>query len=71
MADEFDWSKAAELALPEQLAIAFYRNADGDLVIRQHAAWSEQEDSVIIISPNNEQQFIDKLTDFLGIPSAP
>jgi hypothetical protein len=53
--------------LPEQPATACYFNPKGDLVIRQRN-WPDG-DSLILISANMVDQFLDKLTDACGIPS--
>jgi hypothetical protein len=65
---DFDWLKI-ESVLHEQRQTAIYWNADGDLVIRQRADWDEENDPFICICENNVGAFIDKLTDFIGIPS--
>jgi hypothetical protein len=71
--DDFDWSAecrdGGSVVLREQRATAIYRNTAGDLVIRQERAWNEEEDPFIVITQQNEQEFLDKLCDFLGIPS--
>ncbi|MCC8956133.1 hypothetical protein H8B02_22680 [Bradyrhizobium sp. Pear77] len=64
--DDFDWS-VDPMVLREQLATAIYFNDTGDLVIRQKQ-WPG-EDNLIFVAPNCQQEFIDKLTDALGIPS--
>ncbi|MGY4160199.1 MULTISPECIES: hypothetical protein [unclassified Bradyrhizobium] len=65
--DDFDWSVDGAMVLREQLATAIYFNDSGDLVIRQRQ-WPG-EDNLIFVAPNCQQEFIDKLTDALGIPS--
>jgi hypothetical protein len=46
---------------------AIYWNQNGALVIRQERHY--EEDVFIFISPDSVDSFIDKLTDFVGIPS--
>ncbi len=52
-------------ASQDKIEITF--NDDGDAVITQ-SRWPD-EDQVIIVSHDNIETFIDKLTDALGIPS--
>ena len=59
--DPFDGS----VVLPEQAAIAIYRNPRDELVIRQRR-WPD-DDVCIFISPGNEQRFLDALCDALEI----
>lgn len=67
--EDFDWNDSPSVVLKEQPATAIYWNARGDLVIRQQG-WPD-DDSVILISENNAQAFLDKLCDAMGIPGFP
>lgn len=67
--DAFDWSGSDSIIAREQRNTAAYFNKDGDLVIRQEAAWNDTEDSFVIVAKPNIDTFIDKLTDVLGIPA--
>ena len=64
---KFDWSDTESVVLPEQYATACYFNKTGELVIRQKR-WPD-DDAFIYIAPDQIVQFIDKLTDIIGIPS--
>src|SRR5262245_54929813 len=64
---EFDWSDTECLALSEQYATACYFNKAGELIIRQKR-WPD-DDTCIVIAADQLNQFIDKLTDIIGIPS--
>jgi hypothetical protein len=67
---DFDWGNDEDIVLREQQSIAIYRNMHGGLVIRQERRrWDEDEDTCIIIAPENIGTFIDRLTDVAGIPS--
>ncbi|MFL9827181.1 hypothetical protein [Rhodoplanes sp. SY1] len=68
--DDFDWDENDSIVLQEQRATAVYRNKRGALVIRQERSWDEEDDTFIVISRTNEQAFIDRLCDELGIGSA-
>jgi len=68
--DRFDWS-GDSVVLEEQLRVAVYIGERGDLVIRQRADWNQDEDTVVLIAPQNIMEFVDKLTDVAGIPSLP
>jgi hypothetical protein len=66
---DFDWSDGETLVFRRQLAVAVYRTPDGGLVIHQEPDWNEEDDTYIVISPENVGVFIDRLTDIAGIPS--
>ena len=61
--DDFDWDSPDEEAviLREQRATAAYRNRGGELIIRQRAAWDEDQDKFVFISPENEVAFFEGL----------
>jgi hypothetical protein len=67
--EDFDWSADNSVVLREQPETAVYFNADGALVIRQRAAWNQEDDPFVFISPANIGEFLDKLTDICGVPS--
>lgn len=52
-ADRFDWADDASVIVLAQLAVAVYRNARGDIVIRQQADWGDDEDKWVILSPSH------------------
>jgi hypothetical protein len=66
---EFDWNDEDTLVLRRQFAVAVYRTPDGSLVIRQERDWNEEDDTCIVISPENVGDFVDRLTDAAGIPT--
>jgi hypothetical protein len=68
-ADKFDWVSDDSIVLHHQPAVAVYINSAGGLTIRQERAWNEDEDTIIAIAPENVAEFIDRLTDVIGIPS--
>ena len=68
-ADTFDWNGPLVL-FREQPAIAVYRDADEQLIVRQAAAWNDEADTVVIVTPENAQAFLDRVCDVLGIGSA-
>jgi hypothetical protein len=68
-AADFDWFSDDSIVLRPQLAVAIYQNERGGLVIRQERNWDEDNDTFIVISPENISAFIDKITDVAGIPS--
>ena len=65
--DEFDWHADGIVVFHEMPRTAIYWNQNGALVIRQERHY--EEDVFIFISPDSVDSFIDKLTDFVGIPS--
>jgi hypothetical protein len=67
---DFDWRDDDSIILRAQNAIAIYINGQGALVIRRQQDWpNEDEDTIIVISPDNIMPFVDRLTDIVGIPS--
>ena len=64
--DHFDWDDG-DVILHEQPLTAVYWNAAGSLTIRQRHR--SDEDSIIVISPDCLDDFLDRLTDRCGIPS--
>jgi hypothetical protein len=67
---DFDWgAENDDVVLRHQLAIAIYRNTLDGLVIRQGRDWNDDDDTYIVISPENIDAFIDKLADVAGIQS--
>jgi hypothetical protein len=67
--NDFDWGNDEDIVLREQQSIAIYRNMHGGLVIRQERGWDQEEDVCIIVTAENINTFIDRLTDVAGIPS--
>jgi hypothetical protein len=65
--ERFDWSEDDSIIVEEQLPVAVYINERDQLIIRQHT-WPD-EDAVIVIAPQNIEQFIDRLVDIVGIPN--
>src|SRR5262249_950592 len=66
-AADFDWSDTDSVILPEQPATACYFNPRGELGIRQKQG--PDDHSFIYIAPDFISEFVDKLTDIIGIPS--
>jgi hypothetical protein len=66
--EDFDWSNDSSIILREQAATAVYFDKEGSLVIRQHR-WPD-DDTFIYIAEASINNFLDKLTDVCGIPSA-
>jgi hypothetical protein len=64
--DRFDWFKDDSIVLEEQLPTAIYFNERNHLVIRQRAEYRD-EDAFIYIAPQNLAEFIDRLTDVVGV----
>ena len=67
--ERFDWITDDSVIVEKQLPIAIYLNRRNHVVIRQEADGYSEEDTVILIAPQNIMQFINKLCDVAGIPS--
>jgi hypothetical protein len=67
--DDFDWFKDDSIILEEQPVTAVYTNSRNAVVIRQRAAYPD-EDMFVFIAPRNLMTLIDRLCEFAGIPSA-
>jgi hypothetical protein len=57
--EEFDWNTDHAVILREQRATAVYHNKHGDLIVRQQAAWDDESDTFVFITPENCNAFID------------
>jgi hypothetical protein len=66
--EDFDWLNDDSVVLHEQPETAAYFNSKGALVIRQRAAWHQDDDPYVLICPQNIGDFIDKLTELAGVP---
>jgi hypothetical protein len=68
---ESDWESDDSIVLERQMRIAVYFNKQGHLVIRQEAdhgdPCADGEDIFIYVAPQNIAEFIDKLTDIVGV----
>ena len=67
---DFDWMNDRSIVLKEQPETACYFNEDGSLIIRQRAAWNQEDDPYVVICAQNLAEFIDKIADICGVPSA-
>jgi hypothetical protein len=56
---DFDWCNDESIVLQEQRATAIYHNRHGDLVIRQRAAWDDEGDVFVSVTPGNCNVFLD------------
>ena len=65
--DDFDWS-GENVVIREQPATAIYFNPEGALVIRQKAAYPDN-DPFVYIGADHIEAFLDKLCDVCGVPS--
>jgi hypothetical protein len=59
---EFNWLRDREdIVIPQQDAIAVYRNPDGAVVIRQAGKYGVEEDTWIVVNQTNLVPLIAKL----------
>src|SRR6516165_441096 len=64
---QFDWKDKEAVVFQQQSATAIYFNLDGDLVIRQRN-WPD-DDSYVVITPQCQREFLDRLCDAVGVSS--
>jgi hypothetical protein len=57
------------VVLQEQLPIALYIGGRGHLVIRQQRDWHQDEDTLVLIAPQNIMRFVERLLEVAGVPS--
>lgn len=57
--DDFNWHTDDSVILREQRATAVYRNRHGELIIRQQAAWDDEEDTFVYVTPENVTAFLE------------
>jgi hypothetical protein len=60
-ADDFDWDNPdnESVVLQEQRATAAYHNRAGELIIRQRAAFNDDSDAFVFVSPENTTAFLE------------
>ncbi|WP_456748992.1 hypothetical protein [Bradyrhizobium sp. USDA 4470] len=66
---DFSWSDSSSIVIREQLETAAFINMAGELVIKQRR-WLD-DDQTLFIAKHCIAEFIDKLTEVVGIPSVP
>jgi hypothetical protein len=57
--EDFDWDTDDAVILKEQRATAVYHNRRGELIIRQRAAWDDEGDTFVYITPDNVVAFLE------------
>src|SRR5262245_26087133 len=66
--EDFDWDDPDEdsIVLREQRATAIYHNRNGEVLIRQRAAWCDDSDSFVLVTEENLQTLLDGLAKRLN-----
>ena len=68
-ARDFNWiADAADVVVPDQAAIAVYRNARGDIVVRQEASITYDEDHLVVVAPEHAQALAHAILSAAGVP---
>jgi hypothetical protein len=57
--EDFDWNTDDSVILKEQRATAVYHNKLGELIIRQRAAWDDDRDTFVYVTPENVVAFLE------------
>jgi hypothetical protein len=57
--EDFDWNTDDSVILKEQRATAVYYNKHAELIIRQRAAWDDDRDTFIYVTPENIVAFLE------------
>ena len=57
--EDFDWNTDDAVILKEQRATAVYHNKMGELIIRQRAAWDDEQDTFVYVAPENVTAFLE------------
>ena len=70
MSDAFDWTEPENTVVRTQMAIAVYLNPFGELVIRQEGQFHPDEDTWIVIAPDNVPAVIEAMQEVMGVNSA-
>lgn len=69
---EFDWEADADsVVVPEQPAIAVYKNHEGHVVIRQAGHYGPDEDQSIVIVKENVAKLVERLLEVARVEAAP
>jgi hypothetical protein len=64
----FDWLLDGSIAVERQDALAVYLNNADHIVIRRESAWDEENDTTIIIAPQNVTAFLQAVIRASGLP---
>jgi hypothetical protein len=59
--DAFDWRDKDDVVIETQRATAIYWNPAGQIVIRQEAGWSDDDDPYLFFEPANLPRVIERL----------
>lgn len=59
--NRFDWNEPGATTVPEQEAIAVYTNGGGAITIRQRSSDPHEEDSIVVVQPNNAAKVAQEL----------
>ncbi len=54
MSNDFEWDGEDYVEIPPQRRTAIYQNTDGNVVVRQVAAWDEDSDPFMVFTSNRE-----------------
>lgn len=57
--EDFNWNTDDSVILKEQRATAVYHNKLGELIIRQRAAWNDDRDTFVYVTPENVVAFLE------------
>jgi hypothetical protein len=63
--EDFSWRDTDAVVVRQQDAIAIYSNPDGDLVIRRHRAWDEEDDVWIVVAQTQIRTVINAMEKVL------
>lgn len=66
---DFDWDNDADIVVREQAAITVYTNARGDIVIRQAGQYGPDEDTCVVVTPENSRKLADAIVRIAGVES--
>jgi hypothetical protein len=64
--EEWSWSPDnSDIVIAHQPAIGIYRNGWGSITIRQERSWDEEEDTFVLVAPENLENLIRALSAFV------
>jgi hypothetical protein len=67
---EFDWINDENIVVHEQHGLAVYPNLKGHVVIRQEAAWDDNDDPFFTLAPAHAVAFCQAVLDAAGVAAA-
>jgi hypothetical protein len=64
--EAFDWADDGSIVIPHAPGVAVYQNANGGIVIRQHASQGDKDDQFVVVRKADARKLAKAITDEAG-----